>query len=282
MPPDHFDSDWLNLREPADHAARSTALEALLIDALAQQRRPWRIVDLGAGTGSNPRHLAPRLPGPQSWRLVDHDAELLERARTDLAAQDHPEGYALRFTTDRRALDPIDDVLTGGCHLVTASALIDLVSADWLDALAERAAAISACVLVTLSIDGRWRFLPTGAGDTHDESEDARMRTLYRQHQARDKGLGQALGGAAPDRLAAALRERGFDVTLAPSPWRLTTDRDVPLARALLSGWREALCAQAPEQSAAIEAWAAARDADLVRGALGVEVGHIDLFGRPA
>ena len=282
MTDERFEAEWLTLREPADHAARSAALEALLVDELAQRSGPWRIVDLGAGSGSNPRHLAPRLPGPQSWRLVDHDDALLERARVALAALEHPDGQPLQFSFDTRALDPIDRALAERCDLVTASALIDLVCGKWLDALAQRAHDLGACVLITLSVDGAWRFLPTGPGAASDEAEDARMVSLYQGHQARDKGLGRALGGAAPDRLAGALRARGFDVVTAPSPWRLTTAPQIPLARALLAGWRDALWAQAPEKRGEIEAWAASRDAALQRGELGVEVGHIDLLGRPA
>ena len=38
------------------------------------------IHDLGSGTGSMSRWLAPRLPGPQHWVLHDRDADLLARA----------------------------------------------------------------------------------------------------------------------------------------------------------------------------------------------------------
>jgi SAM-dependent methyltransferase len=281
MSDDRFEADWLTLREPADHAARSTDLESSLVEALAHRDTPWRIVDLGAGTGSNPRHLAPRLPGPQTWRLVDHDAALLDRAQTALASLEHPDGHALRFDTDCRSLDPIDEVLRSACDLVTASALIDLVSAEWLDALAERVHGLGACLLVTLSVDGRWQFLPTGPESAQDAAEDAGMLSMYRRHQARDKGLGRALGGAAPDRLAASLGARGYEVTTAPSPWRLAAGRQTALARTLLAGWARAILDQAPDRRRAIEAWAAARDAALERGELGVEVGHVDLLGRP-
>ena len=74
-------ADWLALREPADAAARSTELvDELRADSCPG--RPLRIHDLGCGTGSMARWLAPRLPGPQRWVLHDRDAELLARVAT--------------------------------------------------------------------------------------------------------------------------------------------------------------------------------------------------------
>ena len=64
-------ADWLALREPADAAARS----AELVDRLAL-RSPLLIHDLGSGTGSMARWLAPRLPAPQRWVLQREDDRL--------------------------------------------------------------------------------------------------------------------------------------------------------------------------------------------------------------
>ena len=46
--------------------------------------RPLVVRDLGCGTGSLGRWLAPQLPGPQSWVLHDRDADLLARAEAGL------------------------------------------------------------------------------------------------------------------------------------------------------------------------------------------------------
>lgn len=290
-----FPLDWLALREPADHAARSRMLEQRLVAELGSRGTPWRIIDLGTGSGSNPRHLAPRLPGPQHWRLTDHDPELLDRAEQALRGLRHPDGAALQFEYEQRSIgsatDPtgasIVEPQAGPCDLITASALLDLVSAAWIDALANRARALGSLVLITMSVDGRWRFRPHGRlrEQSHDGAQapsiDEQMLALYRAHQARDKGLGRALGGRAPERLAEALRSRGFDVVTAPSPWHLDR-RDLALARALLAGWRDALIEQAPEQRDEIVRWAELRATALDDGALTVEVGHVDLLGIPA
>ena len=71
--------EWLALREPADAAARAVDL----VEALGRRMPPagqWVIHDLGGGTGSMGRWLAPRLPGRQHWVVHDRDADLLEIA----------------------------------------------------------------------------------------------------------------------------------------------------------------------------------------------------------
>ena len=67
---------WLALREPADHAARSTTLVTELRRHLPENA-PLAVHDLGCGTGSMLRWLAPQLPGPQRWTGHDRDKELL-------------------------------------------------------------------------------------------------------------------------------------------------------------------------------------------------------------
>ena len=71
--------EWLDLREPADAAARDPEL----VESL-RRRLPSAgclvIHDLGCGTGSMGRWLAPLLPGPQHWVLHDRDEDLLDAA----------------------------------------------------------------------------------------------------------------------------------------------------------------------------------------------------------
>ena len=71
-------SDWLELREPADAAARSPELVEILRPSLPTAGLV--IHDLGCGTGSMARWLSGQLDGPQRWVLHDRDAELLEQA----------------------------------------------------------------------------------------------------------------------------------------------------------------------------------------------------------
>jgi SAM-dependent methyltransferase len=88
---ERFEAGWLTLREPFDNAARSIALARRLADRLP--RRP-RLLDLGAGTGSLFRFLAPIIGRGQDWILVDSDAALLDEAFGRTAAWARRQGFA--------------------------------------------------------------------------------------------------------------------------------------------------------------------------------------------
>jgi len=275
-----FAADWLALREHADAAARDRGLVARASTWLAGRPRPLDIIDLGAGSGANPRFLAQRLPGPQHWQLIDHDAGLLAQARDRLAGLRDAGGNHAQFKTFVRDLADPDHAIPSKTDLVAASALFDLVSAAWVEALATRCRQVGCAVLATLSVDGDWRFNGPDA-TAEKKAEDCEMRTLLQAHQVRDKGLGQALGGRAPAALRDAFIARDFRVFDAPSPWRLAPGAHTELAVALLEGWRKALHEQASGAARRIEAWSADRLRDLQAGTLGVEVGHVDLYAEP-
>lgn len=296
-----FDASWLALRKAADSAARAQELEARAADWLCQRLaaapagQALRLIDLGSGAGANPCHLAPRLPGPQAWTLIDHDAGLLARARAGCAVLRAADGAAVDVMTRHQDLARLDAPTLAGADLVCASALLDLVEAAWLERLAAACAETGSAVLVTLSVDGTWRFLSGTATSAAEASlvnaDDDFVRSAFNAHQRRDKGLGAALGPDAAPALAACLERRGFEVRLAASPWRLrlAEPAHAALARALIDGWRDAACAQRPDARARITAWHARRIADCEAGGgphcgaggSTLEVGHIDLFATP-
>ncbi len=120
--------EWLSLREPADAAARSAELAERLGRHLAAAGR-LVIHDLGGGSGAMGRWLAPRLPGPQHWVVHDRDADLLKLA---VAGAPGPAADGTAVTVEARRSDitrlaPRD---LAGASLVTASALLDLLTAD--------------------------------------------------------------------------------------------------------------------------------------------------------
>src|ERR1700722_9433876 len=91
-----FDADWLALREPFDGVSRSFDLAGRLDAALPA--RP-RILDIGAGTGSLFRWLAPIIDRAQVWVFADADAGLLQDAFAETADWAEDFGHTVSWTS---------------------------------------------------------------------------------------------------------------------------------------------------------------------------------------
>ena len=258
-------SDWLALREPADFAARSAALTRAVVDALPR-RRPLRILDLATGTGSNVRYLARFLPPVHRWLLVDRDPELLAEASRRTAAM---------MAVDTKCFDlgPLDRLeIFANRDLVTASALLDLVSERWLRDLAEQCRAARTAVLFALTYNGRSQCSPV-------EPEDDAIRELMNRHQrSNDKGFGRAAGPDAVDRAERCFAAAGYVMTRESSDWVLAPETHA-LQRELIEGWAEAAAEIAPEQSAMIQRWLVRRQDHVAQNRSQIVVGHDDLGG---
>jgi SAM-dependent methyltransferase len=255
-----FTADWLALREPADAAARAGNLVAPFAG------RTKRIVDLATGTGANIRYLAPRLGGVQDWLAVDRDPRLL----ADLVARPPVDGVRVRTL----ALDlatRLDELPLEGCDLVTASALLDLASADWLQRLVARCASAGAGVLFALTYDGRIEWSPAEPGD-------ARVRELVNRHQRGDKGFGPAMGPSAAAEAVNRLTRLGYALEQARSDWLLGPGV-AALQSALVDGWLAAALELVPDERGALEDWARRRRAHIAADASRLGVGHVDLAG---
>lgn len=263
----HFAGNWLTLREPVDHRSRAHGLTNLANRYLHREAAaPPTIIDLGAGRGSNLRYLNAYLDGPAHWRLLDHDSALLATA----AASEYERDTVTTGIFDLSA--PLEPMLADA-DLVSASALLDLVSADWIETFCSACSAAGAAVLMALSIDGQILF-------SDAEPLDARIRAAVALDQRRDKGLGPALGSAAPTVLVNSLTARGYAVTTKASDWHLD-HTDAALAHALIDGWREAAQRQYPQSHAAIAGWAERRRTAVAEGRTRLIVGHVDVLGLP-
>jgi SAM-dependent methyltransferase len=284
-----FSADWLALREPFDTDARSTALAHQLRANLAvgSHAAPLSVVDLGCGAGSNLRYLAPLLGGTQQWRLVDHDGALLDAAVATTRAWAESRGARVELRGDVLHVRAVQFACSIECEqrdlaaaaqlelpergLVTAAALLDLVSAEWLAALAARCSLARAQVLFALTYDGRALCTPS-------DPEDAATFDLFNRHQLGDKGFGPALGPGAARAAEAAFRRAGYGVTLAESDWQIGADAHA-MQHALLDGWLGAAIEVAPERRTALAAWHARRRDLVAAGHSSLRVGHVDLVG---
>ena len=200
---------WLALREPADAAARHATSSNTSRGRLPATGR--RVIhDLGCGTGAMGRWLAPLLPGRQHWVMHDRDADLLEVAAADLPGP-AADGAAVTVeagTSDITRLHP-DDL--AGATLITASALLDLLTEDELAGLVTVCAGAACPVLLTLSVVGRVALIPT-------DPLDRRVAAAFDDHQRRVTGRGRLLG---PDAVALAVEEfsrLGAEVLIRAQP----------------------------------------------------------------
>ena len=284
-----FSAEWLALREPFDAAARSASLVTELGAHLAPgtAAAPLDIVDLGAGAGSNVRYLAPLLGGVQRWRLADNDAALLDAALA--ATNAWAESRGMQSTRSAAALDvrgaafacelrcthvDLADLAAAELPhrgLVTAAALLDLVSHDWLESLARRCRAARAAVAFALTYDGRTTATP-------GEPEDAAVLAMFNRHQLFDKGFGPALGMRAAGAAEAAFEAHGYELRVATSDWVIGPKAHA-MQLALLDGWLGAALEIAPESRLALTSWFERRRAHVLAGRSQLRVGHVDLVG---
>lgn len=264
-------AQWLAVREPTDAAARSRELTRS-IAAIVRSRDPVRAVDLATGTGSNIRYLIPHLGPRQDWLAVDHDPALLERLAVRTSARGLPAGC--RIETRRMDLGILDAGLFKDRHLVTASALLDLVSEAWLRSLAGHCRAAGAVALFTLTYNARTACEPA-------EPEDSLVLDLFNRHQRAASGLGGNAAGlaAGPDAAAIAARcftDAGYRVERVPSDWNLGTAESA-LQRPLIDGWAEAATEIAPDQASTIDSWRLRRLGHVDTRRSRLVVGHDDV-----
>jgi len=284
-----FSAEWLGLREPFDAAARAPSLVAALATHLdrSSDKAPLEILDLGAGAGSNFRCLAPLLGGMQRWRLADNDPKLLDAALAwthSWAGARGAEARRARNTlsmggrdlvcyleTELVDLSDLGSVELPTDGLVTAAALLDLVSQDWLETLAQRCRAAGAAVAFALTYDGRTTVEPA-------EPEDALVLSLFNRHQRLDKGFGPALGPGAAGAAEAAFEAHGYELRAATSAW-VIGPKEHAMQLALLDGWLGAALEIGPEGRSALTSWHERRRAHVLAGRSALRVGHVDLVG---
>ncbi|MEV4689380.1 SAM-dependent methyltransferase [Microbacterium sp. LWH3-1.2] len=269
-------ADWLALRAPADDDARSADLAHELARLLApgSASAPLVLHDLGAGTGSMTRWLAPRLPGPQRWVLRDGDADIVEHLdlRTVVDASGRP--IAADTVVEHLASLPIDAF--HGAAAVTASALLDVITE------AEAAHVVAACVaagtpaLFSLSVTGSVRLRPA---ERPDEVGRA-IESAFNAHQRRDASGRRMLGPDAVAAVRAVFADAGWNVRIAATPWRLAR-RDTALIGEWLDGWIGASVEQRPELAALAADYRERRLAQAAAGRLHVTVSHEDLLAWP-
>lgn len=277
-----FSAQWLALREPADHRARDRALQNKVCEQLASvartEQRTVRLIDLGCGSGSNLRALATALPAQQHWTLVDYDPLLLAAARAALIAwadQVISDKTVLTICKSGKTIDiefaqvdlarDIERVLAWPADVITAAAFFDLVAETWLVRFCQ---ALRTTLYTVLTYDGSEQWLPA-------HTADAAMLKAFHAHQKTDKGFGVAAGPDATSIMQRELTARGFQVTLASSPWQ-SDQTEAGFIHALATGSAAAVRETGLLNEQDVEQWLAARIS-----AQHCTVGHWDILATP-
>ena len=254
-------AEWLALREAADAAARAPELVEKVRRHLAD--RPAAVIhDLGSGTGSMGRWLAPWLPGPQRWIMYDRDADLLKRAAAGVS------GAVVE--TRRCDVTRLTAADFDGASLITASALLDMFTADEVERVVAACAGAGCPTLLTVSVIGRVELTPP-------DPLDGEIAEAFNAHQRRTADGRTLLGPDAVDATVEAFGRHGIGVDVRPSPWRLGADQ-ADLAAEWFHGWVGAACEQRPELAGPLAPYASRRLAEAAAGRLGVLVDHVDLL----
>ena len=218
-----FDAGWLELREPFDHAACSRTLGT----GSRRCRRQDRACSISAREPAAcfacwPQSSDAPRPG-RSWTRTK-TCSARHSARSRLGARRkagrRPGRVALFYFTRPRVRGaskawwriwrrPRPGLPLAHADAVVCSALLDLVSAAWLQRLAP---ALRVPFLACLSIDGRDAWLPR-------DPVDAVVRAGSRRDQMQDKGFGPALGIGAAAAASRVFAASGFCIRSAPSDW---------------------------------------------------------------
>lgn len=280
-------AQWLALREPVDAAARSESLTRAVASATGAHHTV-RVLDLATGTGANIRYLMDRLPSRrQYWLALDRSSTLLARLPIRMSQWGTARGYEVekdvpgcvvrgaglecRVETRQQDVGTFDAAeIFAGRQVVTASALLDLVSEDWLRSVAAHCRAAGAAALFTITYNGRSSCSPL-------EPEDDLILDLFNRHQRTDKGCGGPAAG--PDATGCVVRsftEAGYLVHVEPSDWTLGRGA-AELQRLLIDGWAEAATEIEPDAASTIADWHIRRLRHVDTGRSRLVVGHDDV-----
>ncbi len=183
------------------------------------------------------------------------------------------DGSPVTVETRQRDITRLDQRDLAGASLITASALLDMLTAAEVERIARSCVEAGCVVLLTLSVIGEVSLTPS------DPLDDA-IASAFNDHQRRGEGDGRLLGPDAVGFAADMFAALGADVVVAPSPWRLDAG-DSALATEWFKGWVDAAVEQRPELTASTPAYVEQRLTDAAAGRLGVTVHHHDLLAVP-
>ncbi len=204
-----FSSEWLTFREQEDLLARNSTILECVTEHLKGTKR-LNILDIGCGTGATMRALLPEIKQPQHWTLLDADQELLARARCLNQPLVSDPNYTLE--TVFADLTSGFGFLNREYSLVTATALLDLVSEAWIKKFVMALKHNNLSFYCSITPNNRIEIDPK-------DNLDKKVICTFNSHRYSDKGFGMSLGGHATDFTIEQLQRSGFNVSSASETW---------------------------------------------------------------
>ncbi len=286
-----IDLEWLRIRESYDHRSRAEDLIRQL-NTFYEDRRAIRIMDLSCGTGGNFRYLAPRLRGNQTWLLQDHSTLLLNKTLETTEAWALQNGFRFTATSDRffyletgeaaincaLKLESLEDNLENlpwaNHDVITASALLDHTSQEWLANLFRILEKLDLAFLFALHYNGMMVWQPA-------HPLDARITTAFNRFMRSDRGMGALLGDRAPSVATRIAEQSHFEISQSRSDWNLT-EKDGDLIIRQIQYIEEAARRMIDQDSLEIlDNWSSQKKYEARGGRCRLTVGHTDILGLP-
>jgi hypothetical protein len=204
---------------------------------------------------------------------VLHDGDPTILAQRDATPPRDASGAPVAVATRVEHLADLAPDGLAGAQLVTASALLDVVTLDEARRIVAACVAAGAPAFFSLSVTGRVLLDPA-------DEDDPVLADAFDDHQRRDADGRRMLGPDASSAVAALFAIAGWEVRVDGTPWRLG-----PTDRRLLREWLDGRVAAAVEQRPGLAAraagWRARRAAQLDADALRAVVHHEDVLAWP-
>jgi SAM-dependent methyltransferase len=280
-----FSAEWLDVRERFDARSRSRSLAQQFAAMLPDEPR---ILELGAGTGSLFRWLAPIIGRKQHWICLDHDAAHLDFGLRRTAAWARARGYTVRhdasshclsvhapratWSIETRCGDVAESIPAAAIDGATCSALLDLLPEDGLE------------TMLHVLRDRPFYAAMTVLGRQWTNRQHPRDRLVMRGFADAEHGLFPAEARLGPDavRFAQAVcRTIGLNCVTARSDWSIGP-RDRDMLRHLLGFHASGARAASPRHRRLIDGWEHCQHIAIDARRLAMRVAHSDILVFPS
>lgn len=269
-----FTIQWLDAREPEDLASRCKSI-IRTIDRHFCGFEQLNILDIGCGTGSTMRAVLPYLTSVQHWNFVDHNSELLDLARHRNTKFIDNTPHTMKFQQQNLAENY--DYICEKKHIVTASALLDLVSKDWLHGLVGKLNECSCSFYGAHTVSGMIEIVP---GNKMDDE----IFAAFHLHHQTDKGFGPALGQDANHCAKSAFENQGYVTHVSRYQWgtqNILTENRRDLYPQFVTGIADAVMETGLVNIANLQEWQSDRLSSFLNGIGEIRVVQEDLLAIP-